>query len=191
MSKGKNCSQGCTLNISAPSLSEGLRCVCWTKEDIESSFPFPFPFFINPIAGVNVGYVSASSSFKKQNNFSSKCNQAPLCWWTRCIQHTFARRVKVTNNLFHPDTSAFPHRASTARFCSETDRGWTVLHRTAVRVLAQHQLLPSMIFCVVSPPPLLFVNFLSFSGRGVSGVTQQSLLRHITVGLEGQEKKTI
>lgn len=35
------------------------------------------------------------------------------------------------------------------------------------------------------------MNFLSFSGRGGSGVTQQSLLRHITVGLEGREKKTV
>lgn len=44
----------------------------------------------------------------------------------------------------------------TAPLCSETGRGWTVLHHTAVRVLARHQLLPSMIFCVVFFLPLSF-----------------------------------
>lgn len=58
--------------------------------------------------------------------------------------------MEVTSHLFHPGSVCSLCPFCTA-LCSDTSRSWTVLQCTAVRVLAQLQQLPSMIFCCFRP----------------------------------------
>lgn len=88
-----------------------------------------------------------------------------LCSWSKvnskvssCL-HDALRRLQTITFLLCVLWPPF-----TSPFCSETGRACTVLHHTAVRVLAQLQLLPSFFFFL----SLFFLSFLSFTGSGVS-----------------------
>lgn len=89
----------------------------------------------------------------KQTSFSLRCSQTLSCWsqTNRIYSGHVSPLYEGRQRFSSPCDVCFPCPTSTASLWSETGRGRTVLQHTAVRVLAQHQLCPSMSLCFYFP----------------------------------------